>query len=80
MGERGVINLDLMQQGLSICSDRYTYPAFSHGVAGELAHFLACAEGTETPRITPSEARSALELSLAAIRSSKSGRAVTLPL
>jgi len=80
MGEHGVINLNLMHQGLSICSDRFTFPAFSHGVAGELSHFLACAAGTQTPRISPPEARSALELSLAAVQSSTSGRAVALPL
>lgn len=81
VGTAGVINLDLMDLGMSICgSDGFVYPSFSHGVEGELRHFVSCAAGTVRPDVDGAAGRSALELAIAASESVRTGRAVDLPL
>ena len=80
-GAAGVIDLDLTSQGLSISdASGHTYPSFGFGIDEELAHFIRCAGGVEEPYVTAREGHTALEVSLAAAESGKSGQAVKLPL
>ena len=81
IGTAGSINIELMTQGISICDSKgYRFPSTGHGIELELAHFLNCVKGEESPGITGREARDALELSLAARRSAKEGLPVLLPI
>ncbi len=81
MGTTGVINIDLMSQGMTICNaEGYRFANFGHGIEYELDHFLRCVRGEERPGITGQEARCALEMSLGAQKAAASGEVVTFPL
>ena len=81
VGTKGVVNLDLMSQGIAICNEQgYRFPPSAHGLEYELSHFLRCIRGEESPGISGTEAKEALEISLAAQRSALLGEPVHLPL
>ena len=80
VGSDGTINLDLMSGGMAISgSEGYRYPSFGHGLEQELRHFVDCVRGDAEPAIGPTDARLALELTLAAQRSAREGRPIDLP-
>ena len=79
IGTEGVINLELMQNGISVCGrNGYSYPPASHGIEGELAHFRDCVEGRARPAVDGRAGRAALEITLAAIRAAGEGAVVKL--
>ena len=51
-----------------------------HAFEAEIRHFVRCVRQGRPPRITPHDARAALEMVLAAQRSAEAGQPVTLPL
>ncbi len=51
---------------------------FAAAYTAELTHFVACARNGTTPRVTGHDARGALALALACIRSVSEGRPVRL--
>ncbi len=79
VGTKGVINLELMSHGIAVCDETgYHFPTFGHGIELELAHFFDCIKRNATPGISGVEARQALEISLAAQSSAKSGTPVSV--
>ena len=79
IGTQGVINIELMAQGVAVCTENgYRFPSFGHGIEYELEHFLKCARGEQKPRISGQDARVALSLSLAAQTSAREGRSIGL--
>ena len=81
VGTQGIINLDLMSQGIAICDRQgYRLPDFGHGIEQELSHFLRCVRDEDAPGISGQEARAALELSLAAQKSAQSGYPIAFPM
>jgi myo-inositol 2-dehydrogenase/D-chiro-inositol 1-dehydrogenase len=65
-GEKGVVH-DTVRRNIDLFHDAYT---------SELAHFVDCVRNGTSPDCTGEDARSALEIALAAIESVKSGRPV----
>ena len=72
IGTKGVINLELMSSGISLCGqDGLRYPRLGDALEKQLEHFVHCIRGLESPAITGQEARHAMEISLAAQESAK---------
>jgi myo-inositol 2-dehydrogenase / D-chiro-inositol 1-dehydrogenase len=67
-GEHGVAN-DTVRSNVELFHDAYT---------AQLAHFARCVRSGEEPEVTGEDARAALAIALAAIRSVQTGRAVPL--
>lgn len=82
IGSEGVADLDGMEQGLRIYqADRGTqFASFGHSINAEVSHFLDCILHDAPPLITGADGRRALEVSIAAQRSAKTGAVVHLPL
>jgi UDP-N-acetylglucosamine 3-dehydrogenase len=79
IGTDGVINLELMASGISICGEAgFRFPRLGNALDRQLEHFLHCIQGRESPAITGREARHAMEISLAAQESSENNRPVRL--
>lgn len=67
-GAQGVVH-DAVRRNIDLFHDAYT---------GELAHFIDCVRNGKGPECTGEDARSALEIALAAIESVQAGRPVRL--
>lgn len=86
IGMRGKITLsDKDSAPMTVIRNRIQVPRYSTLLSSfpetfvdELNHFLDCIEGKAQPRITPTQARSAVQVIHAAYRSIVSGQPVTL--
>lgn len=82
IGTKGVASVDLLEQGLYVCteSEGFQRPSFGHSIDAEVAHFIDCVLHDESPLVSGEDGRAALEMSLAAQSSARTGEVVTLPL
>ena len=82
IGTKGVGYVDLVQQGLAVCTadQGFQRPGLGHSIDAEIAHFIDCILEHKQPLIDATDGRAALEISLAAQRSARSGTIVQLPL
>jgi predicted dehydrogenase len=87
IGELGTIRwgyyanrVDVQSPDASVSASR-EFPAFERNqmFLDEMAHFLRCLDGRETPVVSLAESRQSLEIALAALQSSRDGRVCHLP-
>lgn len=76
--ETAALRMQLRENRAAPIAPRATRYAPDDPVVSQLRHFCRCILGQETPLITPQEALAALRVSLAALESAQSGRAVTM--
>ena len=82
MGTRGVASIDLLEQGLAVCTEEAgcQRPSFGHSIDAEVLHFVEYMQGRRECLATGMDGRAALEISLAAQLSAEANEIVTLPL
>ncbi len=79
VGSTGVGQFDLLSGSLAVCTAAgWEIPRMGSALDVEIAHFLDCVAGETPPLVTAAEARNALQLSLAAQESARTGEIVRL--
>ena len=82
IGSQGVVDIDMMEQGLRayVEGQGTQFPSFGHSIDAEVSHFIECVLEDRPTLVTAEDGRVALEVSLAAQRSADSNEVVNLPL